>query len=70
MAGIGANIFAGLGVGSPASPTVANTTPTYGPPASSNGVGPLSPRHGFGMGLWGAALGLAALVVIRWSLPR
>lgn len=68
--GIGANIFAGLGVGSPPSPTVANATPTYGAPAGAGQVGPLSPRHGFGMGLWGAALGLAALVVIRWSLPR
>ena len=72
MGGIGANIFAGLGVGggTTTSPTVSNATPTYGPPTAPGGAGPLSPRHGFGMAVWWGAFGLGALVLIRWSLPR
>lgn len=68
--GIGANIFAGLGVGSPPSPTVANATPTYGAPSSVARVGAFSPRHGFGMGFWWSVAGMGALVVIYFSLPR
>ena len=68
--GIGGNIFAGVGIDTPPSPTVANSSSTYGAPSGGGRVSPLSPRHGFGMGMWGSALALAALVVIRWSLPR
>lgn len=70
MAGIGANIFAGMGMGTPPSPTVSNAAPMYGPSGSSSQTSPLSPRHGFGMALWWGAGGLLLLVLIRQSLPR
>lgn len=74
MAGIGANIFAGLGSGGApsggTSPTVSNSAASYGPATSPANVGPLSPRHGFGMGFWFGVGGLAVLVLIRQTLPR
>jgi hypothetical protein len=70
MAGIGTNIFAGMGLStgsSNSSPALADAT--YGP-STSRGRHPLSPTGGFGLGFWFAAGGLALLVAIRWSLPR
>lgn len=76
MAGIGTNIFASTGLSAGAdldggngasSPSLASQT--YGP-AAQGGVGPFSPRHGAGLGFWGAVAGVVLLVLIRQSLPR
>jgi hypothetical protein len=74
MAGIGTNIFASTGLSGSvdvggAGDDTSLASATYGPPAAG-GTGPFSPRHGVGLGFWGAVAGVAILVLIRQSLPR
>jgi hypothetical protein len=72
MAGIGSNIFASAGAsvdaggGADPAPLAAAT---YGP-SGQGSAGPLSPRHGHGLGFWLAVGGVVALVLVRQSLPR
>ncbi|HUO47989.1 MAG TPA: hypothetical protein VMU09_04065 [Acidimicrobiales bacterium] len=67
---IGANIFAGADASVSSAPSSPDTvTAMYGP-RTGGGRGALHPGTHFGLGLWGAVGGLAALVLIRWSLPR
>lgn len=70
MAAIGANIFGGADVtASAGAPDSSLPTAMYGPRASG-GRHPLHPGTHFGLGFWGGVGGLAALILIRWSLPR
>lgn len=76
MAGIGANIFAGGGASASTAssgtttPTVSNSTPTYGAPTSAGNTSSLHPGTPFGMAVWWGAGGLLVLWLIRSSLPR
>lgn len=71
---LGANIFASADVGagdySPSSSSGSSAAAMYGPDRSgSSGTHPLHPAQPFGMGFWWGVAGMAALVLIRRSLP-
>jgi hypothetical protein len=71
MAGLGTNIFASADVdaGSLMASASTGADAIYGPPSSAQGSRhPLHPRNF--PGFWVSAGALAALVLIRWSLPR
>lgn len=70
MAGLGSSVWAEADaqVGPASASTGAGATAAYGPPRGGGSGHPFHPRNF--PGLWLSVAGVAALVLIRWSLPR